>query len=199
MKGGGHGCYRNIVLAPASVQEMFDLTVLAFDLADRYRNPVVIMTDGYVGQMMEPLDIKLRDIEAPDKDWAVKGTRKRKKNVVTSIFLEPDDLEAHVRKLESKYQLAQELETRCENYLTEDADILLVGFGIVSRVLRTTIDQLRAQGMKAGLFRPITLWPFPSRELRETAKTVKSVMVVELNTGMMVEDVKLTLNGTLPG
>ena len=118
--------------------------------------------------------------------------------MITSIFLEPDDLEAHVRKLESKYQLAQELETRSENYLTEDADILLIGFGIVSRVLRSTIDQLRAQGVKAGLFRPITLWPFPSRELRETAKSVKSVMVVELSTGMMVEDVRLALNGSLP-
>src|SRR5262245_50278987 len=112
VKGGGHGCYRNIVLAPSSVQEMFDLTVLAFDLADRYRNPVIIMTDGYVGQMQEPLEIKLRDIEAPAKDWAVKGTKETQKNFVSSIYLEPDQLEAHVRKLEGKYQLAQELETR---------------------------------------------------------------------------------------
>ena len=171
MKGGGHGCYRNIVLAPASVQEMFDLTVLAFELADRYRNPVVIMTDGYVGQMQEPLEIKLRDVELPEKEWAVKGTLETKKNLISSIFLEPDDLEAHIRKLEAKYALAQELESRSENYLTEDADVLLVGFGIVSRILRSTVDQLRAQGVKAGLFRPITLWPFPSRELRETANT----------------------------
>jgi 2-oxoisovalerate ferredoxin oxidoreductase alpha subunit len=198
VKGGGHGCYRNLVLAPSSVQEMFDLTVLAFDLADRYRNPVVIMTDGYVGQMMEPLAIQMRKIEAPEKDWAVQGTAETKKNLISSIFLEPDVLEAHVQKLESKYQLAQELETRCEHYLTEDADVLLVGFGIVSRVLRSAVDQLRAQGLKAGLFRPITLWPFPARELRETAGRVKSVMVVELNTGMMVEDVKLTLNGSVP-
>src|SRR5271167_4387647 len=198
VKGGGHGCYRNIVLAPSSVQEMFDLTVLAFDLSDRYRNPAVIMTDGYVGQMMEPLDIELRNIEPPVKDWAVQGTAETKKNLITSIFLEPDVLEAHVQKLEAKYQLAQELETRREEYLTEDADVLLVGFGIVSRVLRSTVDQLRAQGLRAGLFRPITLWPFPSRELRETAERVKSVMVVELNTGMMLEDVKLTLNGELP-
>ncbi len=149
---------------------MFDLTVLAFELADRYRNPVVIMTDGYVGQMMEPLEIKLRDIVPPEKDWAVKGTPETKKNLISSIVLEPDDLEAHVRKLEAKYTLAQELESRHENYLTEDAEILLVGFGIVSRVLRSAVDQLRAQGMKAGLFRPITLWPFPSRELCETAQ-----------------------------
>ncbi len=198
VKGGGHGCYRNIVLAPASVQEMFDLTVLAFELADRYRNPVVIMTDGYVGQMQEPLEIKLRDVELPEKDWAVKGNHETRKNVVSSIFLEPDDLEAHIRKLEAKYALAQELESRSENYLTEDADMLLVGFGIVSRILRSTVDQLRAQGVKAGLFRPITLWPFPSRELRETAQHVKSVMAVELSTGMMVDDVKLALNGSVP-
>jgi 2-oxoisovalerate ferredoxin oxidoreductase alpha subunit len=198
VKGGGHGCYRNIVLAPASVQEMFDLTVLAFELADRYRNPVIIMTDGYVGQMQEPLEIKLRDVPLPEKEWAVKGTLETRKNLISSIFLEPDELEAHIRKLEAKYALAQELESCSENYHTEDADILLVGFGIVSRVLRSTVDQLRAQGIRAGLFRPITLWPYPSRELRETAEHVKSVMTVELSTGMMVEDVKLTLNGSVP-
>jgi len=198
VKGGGHGCYRNIVLGPASVQEMFDLTVLAFELADRYRNPCVIMTDGYVGQMMEPLEIKMRDIVAPEKEWAVKGTAESKHNMISSIVLEPDALEQHVRKLEAKYMLCQELETRHENYLTEDAEVLLVGFGIVSRVLRTAVDQLRAQGMKAGLFRPITLWPFPSRELCETAKNVKQILAVELSTGMMVEDVRLALNGTVP-
>jgi pyruvate/2-oxoacid:ferredoxin oxidoreductase alpha subunit len=197
VKGGGHGCYRNFVLAPASVQEMFDLTVLAFELADRYRNPVFIMTDGDVGQMQEPLEIKLRDVNSPDKDWAVKGTRESRKNLISSIYLEPDVLEAHIRKLESKYALAQELESRSENYLTDDAEILLIGFGIVLRILRSTVDQLRTQGVKAGLFRPITLWPFPSRELRETEKHVKSVMAVELSTGMMVEDVKLALNGTV--
>jgi 2-oxoisovalerate ferredoxin oxidoreductase alpha subunit len=198
VKGGGHGCYRNIVLAPSSVQEMFDLTVWAFELADRYRNPVVMMTDGYVGQMMEPLEITLRNIEISEKPWAVKGTADSKKNLITSIQLEPDALEALVRKLEAKYQLAQELETRHEEYFTEDAEVLLVGHGIVSRILRSTVDQLRAQGLKAGLFRPVTLWPFPKRELQETAKHVKSVMVVELSTGMMLDDVKLTLNSALP-
>ena len=198
VKGGGHGCYHNLVLAPASVQEMFDLTVLAFELADRYRNPVVIMTDGYVGQMQEPLEIKLRDVNPPEKEWAVQGTRQSRKNLISSIYLEPDELEAHVHKLESKYALARELESRNENYLTDDAEILLIGFGIVSRILRSTVDQLRAQDVKAGLFRPITLWPFPSRQLRETTKHVKSAMVVELSTGMMVEDVKLAVNGSVP-
>jgi len=171
---------------------------LGFELADRYRNPVVIMTDGYVGQMQEPLQIQLRDVQMPEKDWAVNGRLETKKNLISSIYLEPDDLEAHIRKLEAKYALAQELESRSENYLTGGADILLVGFGIVSRILRSTVDQLRAQGVKAGLFRPITLWPFPRRELREAAQHVKSVMVVELNTGMMVDDVKLALNDSIP-
>jgi len=172
--------------------------VLAFELADRYRNPVVIMTDGYVGQMQEPLEIKLRDVNPPEKEWAVQGTRQSRKNLISSIYLEPDELEAHVHKLESKYALARELESRNENYLTDDAEILLIGFGIVSRILRSTVDQLRAQDVKAGLFRPITLWPFPSRQLRETTKHVKSAMVVELSTGMMVEDVKLAVNGSVP-
>jgi pyruvate/2-oxoacid:ferredoxin oxidoreductase alpha subunit len=126
------------------------------------------------------------------------GTTETRKNLITSIFLEPDALEAHIRKLEAKYALAQELESRSENYQAADADILLIGFGIVSRILRSTVDQLRVQGIKAGLFRPITLWPFPSRELRETTKHVKAVMAVELSTGMMVDDVKLALNGKVP-
>ena len=134
----------------------------------------------------------------PEKDWAVAGTHETRKNLISSIYLEPDHLEAHIRKLEAKYTLAQELESRNENYLTQDADILLIGFGIVSRILRSTVDQLRDQGIKAGLFRPITLWPFPSRELRETAQHVKTVMAVELSTGMMVDDVRLALNGSVP-
>ncbi len=150
VKGGGHGCYRNIVLAPGSVQEMFDLTVLAFDLADRYRNPVIIMTDGYVGQMQEPLDIKLRDIEPPAKDWAVKGTAETQKNFISSIFLEPDDLEAHVRKLEGKYQLAQELETRSEE--------------LPDRRCRHFADRLRHRFARAALDRrPVAC---PGRESR---------------------------------
>jgi len=198
VKGGGHGNYRNFVVAPASVQEMADLTILAFELADNYRNPAVVLTDGFVGQMMEPLDLKYREIVPPPKPWAVQGTAGTRKNMVSSIFLEPDDLENHQRKLEAKYIRAQQRETLCEEYRTEDAELLVVGYGIVSRVLRSAVDEARKQGIKVGLFRPITLWPFPSRELREAAKNVKSVMAVELSTGMMVEDVKLALNGTIP-
>ncbi len=198
VKGGGHGCYRNIVLAPASVQEMFDYTIKAFELADKYRNPAVIMTDGYVGQMMEPLDINYREIVAPEKPWAVKGTRETRKNLISSIYLTPDLLEAHVRHLEAKYKEIEAKEAMYETYMAEDAEILVVGHGIVSRVLRSTVDMARAQGMKVGLFRPITLWPFPSQELAKAAKHAACVMVVELSTGQMVEDVKLALNGKVP-
>ncbi len=198
VKGGGHGNYRNLVVAPASVQEMADLTILAFELADRYRNPAIVLTDGFVGQMMEPLDLVYREIRAPEKPWAVKGTAGTRKNFVSSIVLEPDDLEEHQRRIEAKYISAQQTETRCEEYRTEDAEMIVVGYGIVSRVLRSAVDEARKQGMKVGLFRPITLWPFPTKELTATALAAERVLVVELSNGQMVEDVRLTLNGQRP-
>jgi 2-oxoisovalerate ferredoxin oxidoreductase alpha subunit len=198
VKGGGHGNYRNIVLAPASVQEMAELTALAFELADKYRNPAVVMADGFVGQMMEPLDLEYREIVAPPKSWAVKGTAETRKNLVTSIFLEPDDLEEHQRKMEAKYVRCQQVEARHELYETDDADVLLVGFGIVSRVLRSTVEEARREGVKVGLFRPITAWPFPSKALTGAASRVQKVIVVELSNGQMIEDVRLTLNGKVP-
>lgn len=198
VKGGGHGCYRNIVLAPASVQEMADLTLLAFELSDKYRNPAVILTDGFVGQMMEPLELEMKDIPVPEKPWAVKGTKETRPNLITSIHLTPDLLEAHVRKLEEKYKVIEGAERRYETYLADDADILLVGYGIVSRVLRSTVDMARAHGLKVGLFRPISLWPFPSPELASYASKCEKVMVVELSTGQMVEDVRLAVNGKVP-
>jgi 2-oxoisovalerate ferredoxin oxidoreductase alpha subunit len=198
VKGGGHGNYRNLVVAPASAQEMADLTVLAFELADRYRNPAIVLTDGFVGQMMEPLDLECREIVAPEKPWAVKGTAETRKNMVSSIVLEPDDLEAHQRKMEAKYIRAQQTETRCEQYRTEDADLIVVGFGIVSRILRSAVDEARKQGIKVGLFRPITLWPFPSNQLAEAALRAERVLVVELSNGQMLEDVRLALDGKRP-
>jgi 2-oxoisovalerate ferredoxin oxidoreductase alpha subunit len=198
VKGGGHGNYRNIVLAPASVQEMADLTILAFDLADKYRNPAVILADGFIGQMMEPLDLEYREIIAPDKPWAVKGTAETRKNLVSSIFLEPDDLEDHQRHLEAKYKTIQKEETRCELYDADDAEILLVGYGITSRILRSAVEQARSQGQRVGLFRPISLWPFPSEALARAAANVHKVLVVELSNGQMVEDVRLALNGKVP-
>ena len=198
VKGGGHGNYRNFVLAPASVQEMADLTILAFELADNYRNPAIVLTDGFVGQMMEPLDLEYREIVAPPKPWAVEGTAGTRQNMISSIFLEADDLEEHQRKMEAKYIRAKERETRCEHYRTEDADLVVVGYGIVSRVLRSAVDEARKQGIKVGLFRPITLWPFPSAELAKTALHVEKLLVVELSNGQMVEDVKLAIEGRRP-
>jgi pyruvate/2-oxoacid:ferredoxin oxidoreductase alpha subunit len=197
-KGGGHGCYRNIVLAPSSVQEMATLTSLAFDLADKYRNPAVILADGFVGQMMEPLDLQLEVSANPEKPWAVKGTAETRKNMISSIHLTADQMEAHVRHLEAKYKDVERQECRWECYRTEDAEVLLVGYGIVSRVLRTTVDLARQHGVKAGLFRPISLWPFPSEALAHAAKNVSRVMAVELSTGQMVEDVRLAINGEKP-
>jgi len=195
VKGGGHGNYRNLVVAPASVQEMAELTILAFELADKYRNPAVVLTDGFVGQMMEPLDLEYREILAPQKPWAVRGTAGTRQNMVSSIYLESDDLEEHQRRMEAKYIRAQQTETRWEEYRTDDADLLVVGFGIVSRILRSAVDEARKQGIKVGLFRPITLWPFPSHELAAAAERTERVLVVELSNGQMVEDVRLALNG----
>jgi pyruvate/2-oxoacid:ferredoxin oxidoreductase alpha subunit len=198
VKGGGHGNYRNLVLAPASVQEMADLTVLAFDLADKYRNPVILLADGFIGQMMEPLELEYREIVPPEKTWAVQGTPETRKNLISSIFLEPDDLEAHQRHLEAKYERARKLEPRWELYDADDADILLVGYGITSRILRSAVEVARSQGLRVGLFRPITLWPFPAEALVKIAANVQKVLVVELSNGQMVEDVRLALNGKVP-
>jgi pyruvate/2-oxoacid:ferredoxin oxidoreductase alpha subunit len=195
VKGGGHGNYRNIVLAPASVQEMAEFTMLAFELADKYRNPAIVLADGFVGQMMEPLDLEEREIVAPEKPWAVNGTLSTRTNLISSIFLEADGLEEHERRLEAKYIRAQHAEQRYEAYRTEDAEVLLVGFGIVSRVLLSAVEALRRGGVRAGMFRPITLWPYPSEALAKAAANVHSVLVVELSNGQMVEDVRGAING----
>ena len=197
-KGGGHGCYRNIVLAPSSAQEMASLTMLAFELADKYRNPAVVLTDGFVGQMMEPIELEMADVEMPDKPWAVRGDAETRKNVISSIFLAFEVMEKHVLKLDAKYKRMQQEEVRYETYMAEDADILLVGYGIVSRVLRSAVDHARANGLKVGLFRPITLFPFPSVALAATARNCGTVLVVEMSTGQMVEDVQLAVSGRVP-
>jgi 2-oxoisovalerate ferredoxin oxidoreductase alpha subunit len=198
VKGGGHGNYRNIVLAPASAQEMADLTMLAFDLADKYRNPAVVLADGFVGQMMEPVDLEYRQIQPPEKLWAVKGTPETRANLLSSIYLTTDELEAHERRMEAKYMRAQEAEPRYELCHAEGAEVLLVGYGIVSRVLLSTVKALQKEGVKAGLFRPITLWPYPSKALAKAARKVEKVIVVELSNGQMLEDVRLALNGEVP-
>ncbi len=198
VKGGGHGNYRTLALAPSSAQEMADLTTLAFDLADRYRNPVVVLADGYVGQMMEPVEFAAPRPVPPPPDWAVTGAAATRKNMLTSLYLEPDVLERHVRKLEAKYKEAERSEARAESWRTEDAEIVLVGYGIIGRILKAVVELGRARGMALGLLRPITLYPFPAARIRELSRRVKAFAVVELSTGQMVDDVRLTLEGRTP-
>ncbi len=198
VKGGGHGNYRTIVLAPNSVQEMCDLTRLAFELADRYRNPVVVLADGFIGQMMEPVELP-RAISSPvEKSWAVRGTAETRHNLITSIYLDPEQLEAHIRRLQEKYAHAARHVVLYEKYRTEDAEIITIGYGIISRMLKAAVEQVRARGVKAGLFRPITLWPFPSREISVLADWARCFLVVELSHGQLVEDVRLAVEGQRP-
>jgi pyruvate/2-oxoacid:ferredoxin oxidoreductase alpha subunit len=198
VKGGGHGNYRCIVLAPYSVQEMADLTTLAFDLADRYRNPAVLLTDGFIGQMMEPVEFARHAILPEPPPWAVRGNPETRRNLVSSIYLEPDALERHVRKLEAKYRELQLTEARAESWRTDDAEIVLVGYGIMGRVLKAVVELARANGIRAGLLRPITLFPFPSMQIRDLARTARAFAVVELSTGQMLDDVRLALEGRAP-
>jgi 2-oxoisovalerate ferredoxin oxidoreductase alpha subunit len=198
VKGGGHGCYRNIVLAPDSCQEMADLTALAFYLADRYRNPAVILADGYIGQMMEPVTFSSQFATAPEKDWAVKGTASTRPNYITSIHLEADALEHHVRALENKYLAMERDEVRYEAFHTDDAEVVLVGYGIVARILKQVVTQALDLGLPVGLLRPITLFPFPTLALRALSRQADRFVVVELSTGQMVEDVRLAVEGRKP-
>jgi len=172
--------------------------MLAFELADKYRNPAVVLADGFVGQMMEPVELDLKQAAPPAKPWAVRGTAETRPNLITSIYLNFDQFEEHIRKLEAKYKRIEELETRSETYMAEDAELLLIGYGIVSRVLRSAVDLARARGVKVGLLRPLTLFPFPSKAVAEAAKRCSSVLVVELSTGQLIEDVRLAVKGQVP-
>ncbi|WP_370005711.1 3-methyl-2-oxobutanoate dehydrogenase subunit VorB [Methanothermobacter sp. KEPCO 2] len=192
VKGGGHGNYRNIVLAPNSVQEMCDLTMEAFELADKYRNPVIILADAVLGQMAEPLRFPERAVEhSPDTSWAVCGNRKTMKNLVTSIFLDFDELEEFNFYLQEKYAAVEENEVRYEEYMVEDADIVLVAYGISSRVAKSAVDTARADGINVGLLRPITLFPFPSERIRELAEGGCTFISVEMSSGQMKEDIRM--------
>jgi pyruvate/2-oxoacid:ferredoxin oxidoreductase alpha subunit len=198
VKGGGHGNYRTIVLAPHSVQEMADLTALAFELADRYRNPVVILADGFIGQMMEPVEFP-QSAKAPQlPGWAVAGTAASRGNVINSLHLDCDELEKHNRALEAKYKIAEQREARAEEWFTGDAEIVLVGYGIVGRILKAVTAEARAAGLKVGVLRPITLYPFPVVQFQRLAFSARVFAVVEMSNGQMLEDVKLALNGARP-
>jgi pyruvate/2-oxoacid:ferredoxin oxidoreductase alpha subunit len=200
VKGGGHGNYRTIVLAPDSVQEMCDLTMRAFDLADRFRNPVVVLADGFIGQMMEAVELPPVATAPPAKPWAVQGTAQTRENLINSLYLLPEELEKQVRKLERKYQEMSEAGLMYEEYCTDGAEIIAVGYGIVARILKTAVQQARRRGIKLGLLRPISLWPFPAAILSALAHQpeARGFFVAELSTGQMVEDVRLVVREKRP-
>ncbi len=191
-KGGGHGDYHLIVLAPASVQEMADLTIAAFDLADKYRMPVMLLADGTMGQMMEPVVLPETAAPAPEKPWAVRGTEgKRTHNIINSLYLVPEQLEKKNFERYERYRQIEETECKYESFMMEDAEICVVAFGIAARVSKNAVVAARRQGIKVGLIRPITLWPFPSAAIAEAAKHVRGFISVELSMGQMIEDVRL--------
>lgn len=201
-KGGGHGDYRLIVLAPGSVQEACDFTYQAFDLADKYRNPVMVLGDGMIGQMMEPVTLPpMRELsDIPRKEWATDGRFGDSRRIINTLLINPDDLEEKNIALFKKYDEIKKNETRCETYRTEDAEIVLVAYGTVARICKSAVDAMRENGVKAGLIRPITLFPFPDGQINAVAAQpcVKKFLTVELSMGQMVEDVRLAVNGLKP-
>ena len=207
-KGGGHGDYRLIVMAPASVQEAVDLVIEAFDLADKYRNPVMILGDGMIGQMMEPVDFREHPLpdpathREPEKPWALTGSGspgRTGRNIVNSLYLDPVECNAINLKLQAKYAEVTAHEQRWEGFHTdEEVDLLVVAYGTMSRICRTTMDKLRGQGKRISVFRPISLYPFPYDALREAGDRARQVMSIEMSMGQMVEDVRLAMEGTKP-
>ncbi len=199
-KGGGHGDYRMVVLAPSSVQELYELVVEAFNIADKYRTLCMIMGDGMLGQMMEGVEFKdSEDIYKADKGWAVTGTgMNREHNMITSIYIDPEVLENHNLKLQAKYRQIAENETRAETYNCEGADIIIAAYGTVARIIKNVIKSAEKEGIKVGLIRPITLWPFPSAVFEKFADVPKAFLSVEMSAEQMVEDVRLAVNGKKP-
>ena len=197
----GHGDHRLVVFAPATVQEMADLIYDAFDVADKYRTPVMILADGMLGQMMEPVELReaISPEDLPAKDWTTEGHKnKRPHNIVNSLYLTAEDLEDLNVERYQRYKQIEETEQRAETFLAEDADIVLVAFGATSRICRSAVRAARDEGIKAGLIRPITLWPFPEEAIRATLPTAKAYLTVEMNMGQMVDDVRLVVNGAHP-
>lgn len=197
-RGGGHGDYHLIVLAPNSVQEMLDLAYLAFGLADKYRNPVMILADAILGQMMEGVEFKEENKGVKKKDWIIGGDKGRKPNIIRSLFLEEGVLEEHNKKLQEKYARIRRLEVKYESMQTDDAELLLVSYGSMARLASEVVTRLRKKGIKAGLLRPITLWPFPYSPIRKLTDRVRFFFVVEMSEGQMLEDVKLAVEGAVP-
>lgn len=198
VKGGGHGDYHQIVIAPASVQEIADLTMLSFDLADKYRTPVMILGDGILGQMMEPVEFKAETKPEIKKDWILDGCKGRKPRIIKSLILSEGELEKFNLKLQKKYNQIKDIEQRCEVLYGDDSEIMLVAYGTPSRICRSVVEDLRKKGKSIGMIRPITLWPFPERAFKKLAKNVKSFLVVEMSCGQMIEDVKLAIDCARP-
>lgn len=195
-KGGGHGDYRLIVLAPNSVQEMADFVFLGFELADKYRTPVLMLSDGAIGQMMEKVVFHKREITKIAKPWATTGkTTDRERNIITSLFIQPEKMEQVNLHLMEKYAEIEKNEVRYEEIMTDDAEYLIVAYGLSARISHKVVLLARERGIKIGLLRPITLWPFPAEILNKLSDKVKGMMVVELNAGQMIEDVRLAVNG----
>ena len=198
-KGGGHGDYRMIVLAPASVQEMASLTIKGFNLADKYQMTSMILADGTIGQMMEPITFEDAEIETYEKPWALTGTKcERTHNIVNSLYLKPDELEQKNFERYERYKHIEETEAMWEEYMMEDAELCVVAFGIASRVAKNAVVAARNEGIKVGLIRPITLWPFPKEALLAAADRVKGFISVELNMGQMIEDIRLYTESKKP-
>ena len=198
-RGAAHGDFHLIVLAPSSVQEMAELTIKGFDLADKYRMTAMILADGTMGQMMEPVSLDFDIAPQPEKPWATTGTEmKRTHNIINSLYLQPEELERINFERYARYQIVQENEAMYESYLMDDADICIAAFGIAARVAKSAINEARKQGIKAGLIRPITLWPFPSKPFAAAAEHVRSFISVELSMGQMIEDVRLSTDCKVP-
>jgi 2-oxoglutarate ferredoxin oxidoreductase subunit alpha len=195
VKGGGHGDYKLLTLAPWSVSEAYELTALAFDLADKYRNPALILADGIIGQMVEPCEVKEIKPLKVDKPWAVTGAKGRERNIHNSLWMHPDVLEGLNLRMQAKYQQAEKEEIRLHEYKTDDAELLLVAYGATARICKSTVDMARSEGLKVGLFRPISLFPYPKKALQAHASRGKRFLVVEISLGQMVEDVRLAVNG----
>ncbi len=196
-RGGGHGDYRDIVLGPSSGQELANLTFESFDLADKYRTPVIILGDGMLGQMMEPVELppEVRMQKLPHKDWVLAGAKGRPSRFIRSLILDPVEEEEHNWKLMRKYERITREEVRWDTFLTEDAKMIVVAFGIAARIAKGAIKRIREQGLKVGLIRPVSLWPFPNKVIKDLSRRAKHFFVFEMNMGQMVEDVRLALEG----
>ena len=198
-RGGGHGDYRHIVLGPSSVQELADCMPLAFDLADQYRITVMVLADGVLGQMMEPVTLEPKPRRPlPAKEWALTGMKDREQNIVRSLWLGEGALEELNNNLEAKYQQIRDNEILCEEYRVDNAEIIIVAYGIAARISRAAVDRARDEGIPVGLIRPITLWPFPSAQISAAAETFRMFLTVEMSSGQMIDDVKLAVEGRCP-